>query len=169
MLNFLRTITTLAGLGLLVMGLLWWIQPAIAAEILGASLLEGTGLSTQIGDSGAFFVGSGLLLAWGALRNRARLRSAPQASSNPEPTKKAPESPIWVLSPVPSSKLAPNISAAMAGWIHQSKPITKSPSPARVVIVRKKFSMATSSCVSRSHLVPPNYHYCCAILSKNAS
>lgn len=73
MLNFLRTITTLAGLGLLIIGLLWWIQPATAAEILGASLLEGTGLSTQIGDSGAFFVGSGLLLAWGALKNRATL------------------------------------------------------------------------------------------------
>lgn len=73
MLNFLRTITALSGLGLLVMGLLWWIQPATAAEILKASLLEGTGLSTQIGDSGAFFVGSGLLLAWGALRNRGTL------------------------------------------------------------------------------------------------
>ncbi len=73
MLNFLRTITTLSGLGLLIIGLLWWIQPATAAEILGASLLEGTGLSTQIGDSGAFFVGSGLLLAWGALKNRATL------------------------------------------------------------------------------------------------
>lgn len=73
MLNFLRTITTLSGLGLAAMGLLWWVQPAIAAEILGASLLEGTGLSTQIGDSGAFFVGSGSLLAWGALSNRATL------------------------------------------------------------------------------------------------
>lgn len=73
MLNFLRTITALSGLGLLAMGLLWWIQPATAAEILKASLLEGTGLSTQIGDSGAFFVGSGSLLAWGALSNRATL------------------------------------------------------------------------------------------------
>lgn len=73
MLTFLRAITTLAGLGLLVIGALWWIQPATAAEVLKASLLEGTGLSTQIGDSGAFFVGSGSLLVWGALGYRATL------------------------------------------------------------------------------------------------
>jgi len=40
---------------------------------LGASLLEGTGRSTQIGDSGAFFIGAGALLAWGAIRKSATL------------------------------------------------------------------------------------------------
>ena len=73
MMNSLRALTALAGLGLLLIGLGWWIHPAAAAEMLGASLLEGTGRSTQIGDSGAFFVGAGALLAWGAIRKSATL------------------------------------------------------------------------------------------------
>ena len=64
MLTFLRIITTLSGLGLLLIGVIWWLQPATAAEILGASLLDGTGRSTQIGDSGAFFIGAGALAAF---------------------------------------------------------------------------------------------------------
>ena len=59
MLTLLRTITILLGLGLLLIGLGWWVHPAAAAEMLGASLLDGTGRSTQIGDSGAFFVAAG--------------------------------------------------------------------------------------------------------------
>jgi len=73
MMNSLRALTALSGLGLLLIGLGWWIHPAAAAEMLGASLLEGTGRSTQIGDSGAFFVGAGALLAWGAIRKSATL------------------------------------------------------------------------------------------------
>ena len=70
MLTLLRIATALSGLGLLLVGLIWWAQPATAAEILGATLLEGAGRSTQIGDSGAFFIGAGALLAWGAIRNQ---------------------------------------------------------------------------------------------------
>ena len=73
MMNSLRALTALSGLGLLLIGLGWWVHPAAAAEILGASLLEGTGRSTQIGDSGAFFIGAGALLAWGAIRKSATL------------------------------------------------------------------------------------------------
>ena len=73
MMNLLRALTALSGLGLLLIGLGWWIHPAAAAEMLGASLLEGTGRSTQIGDSGAFFIGAGALLAWGAIRKSATL------------------------------------------------------------------------------------------------
>ena len=73
MLTLLRIMTTLSGLGLLLIGVIWWLQPATAAEILGASLLDGTGRSTQIGDSAAFFVGAGGLLALGAIRNHAAL------------------------------------------------------------------------------------------------
>ena len=68
MVTILRTLTALSGLGLLVFGLGWWVHPAAAADILGASLLDGTGRTTQIGDSGAFFVGAGSMLLWGALR-----------------------------------------------------------------------------------------------------
>ena len=73
MLTLLRIMTTLSGLGLLLIGVMWWLQPATAAEMLGASLLDGTGRSTQIGDSGAFFIGAGALLALGPIRNHAAL------------------------------------------------------------------------------------------------
>ena len=68
MVTLLRTLTGLSGLGLLIFGLGWWVHPAAAAEMLGATLLEGTGRTAQIGDSGAFFVGAGIMLLWGALR-----------------------------------------------------------------------------------------------------
>ena len=70
MLTLLRTLTGLAGLGALVIGGMWWYQPETAAGLLGASLLDGTGRSAQIGDSGAFFMGVGVLLLWGAVRQR---------------------------------------------------------------------------------------------------
>ena len=68
MITLLRTLTGLSGLGLLIFGLGWWVHPAAAAEMLGATLLDGTGRTAQIGDSGAFFVGAGIMLLWGALR-----------------------------------------------------------------------------------------------------
>ena len=73
MLTLLRTLTGLAGLGALIMGAMWWYQPETAAGLLGASLLDGTGRSAQIGDSGAFFIGVGVLLLWGAVRQHAVL------------------------------------------------------------------------------------------------
>lgn len=72
MLLTLRGITALLGLALLMLGLGWWVHPEPAAHLLGATLLEGTGRSTQIGDSAAFFIGSGGLLLWGALRAEAQ-------------------------------------------------------------------------------------------------
>ena len=71
MLTLLRTLTGLAGLGALIIGAMWWYQPETAAGLLGASLLDGTGRSAQIGDSGAFTIGVGVLLLWGAARQRA--------------------------------------------------------------------------------------------------
>ena len=41
--------------------------------MLGATLLEGTGRTAQIGDTGAFFVGAGMMLAWGAIRGQANV------------------------------------------------------------------------------------------------
>ncbi len=71
MLTLLRTLTGLAGLGALLIGATWWYQPETAAGLLGASLLDGTGRTAQIGDSGAFFIGVGMLMLWGAVRQRA--------------------------------------------------------------------------------------------------
>ena len=71
MLTLLRTLTGLAGLGALLIGATWWYQPETAAGRVGASLLDGTGRTAQIGDSGAFFIGVGMLMLWGAVRQRA--------------------------------------------------------------------------------------------------
>ena len=76
MLFALRLLTVLSGLGLLVFGLGWWVHPGPAAEMLGATLLEGTGRTAQIGDTGAFFVGAGMMLTWGAIRGQANVLSA---------------------------------------------------------------------------------------------
>jgi hypothetical protein len=71
MLTLLRKLTGLAGLGALIMGGMWWYQPETAAGLVGASLLDGTGRSAQIGDSAAFTIGVGVLLLWGAARQHA--------------------------------------------------------------------------------------------------
>ena len=71
MLTLLRTLTGLAGLGSLIIGAMWWYQPETAAGLLGASLLDGTGRTAQIGDSAAFTIGVGVLLIWGAIGQRA--------------------------------------------------------------------------------------------------
>jgi hypothetical protein len=73
MLTLLRTLTGLAGLGSLIIGAMWWYQPETAAGLLGASLLDGTGRTAQIGDSAAFTIGVGVLLIWGAIGQRAVL------------------------------------------------------------------------------------------------
>ena len=76
MLFALRLLTVLSGLGLLVFGLGWWVHPGPAAEMLGATLLEGIGRTAQVGDTGAFFVGAGMMLTWGAIRGQANVLSA---------------------------------------------------------------------------------------------
>ena len=73
MLTLLRALSAIIGLGLFIFGLVWWIHPADAAGMLGATLLEGTGRTTQIGDSGAFFVGAGMMLLWGTIRRNPAL------------------------------------------------------------------------------------------------
>ena len=73
MLIFLRFLTALFGLAALLLGLGWWVHPTETAPLLGAALLEGTGRSTQIGDSGALFIGVGALLMWGAIKANAQL------------------------------------------------------------------------------------------------
>jgi hypothetical protein len=48
-------------------GLQWIISPANVAESLGMPLLEGVGLSTQIGDLGSFFITVGAMTLIGAI------------------------------------------------------------------------------------------------------
>ena len=48
-------------------GLQWIISPANVAASLGMPLLEGVGLSTQIGDLGSFFITVGAMTLIGAI------------------------------------------------------------------------------------------------------
>ena len=52
---------------------MWVFAPEMAAENLSSELLTGAALTTQIGDSAAFFLGSGFLLIVGGLRANATL------------------------------------------------------------------------------------------------
>ena len=59
--NVLRIIAGLSGALFLLNGLRWILDPSMVAESLGMPLLEGVGLSTQIGDMGSFFVTVGAM------------------------------------------------------------------------------------------------------------
>lgn len=60
----------------------------------------------------------------------------------PAPTKKAPVSPIWAVRPVPSSSVAPSISAAGPGCTHQPRPNTNKPNPDSTVKRRRAKSIS---------------------------
>lgn len=57
-------------------GVLWLTVPEKIAQALGASLLSGSGLSTQIGDSAAFFLCAGAFMLLGVYKRSATLLSA---------------------------------------------------------------------------------------------
>ena len=74
--KLLLLLSGLLGLAFFALGIVWLSAPIAAAEALGATLLEGTGLSTQIGDSAAFFLCSGFFMMFGAMtRSSAYLRA----------------------------------------------------------------------------------------------
>ena len=65
--NVLRIVAGLVGILFFLNGLQWIINPANVAESLGMPLLEGVGLSTQIGDLGSFFITVGAMTLIGAI------------------------------------------------------------------------------------------------------
>ena len=65
--NVLRVIAGFAGTLFFLNGLQWIINPASIAESLGMPLLQGVGLSTQIGDLGSFFITVGAMTLIGAI------------------------------------------------------------------------------------------------------
>lgn len=67
---------TLFGVLYSVFGALWLLQPAKIAEALDVTLLSGAGLSTQIGDSAAFFLCAGGFMLLGVLKRSATLLTA---------------------------------------------------------------------------------------------
>ena len=63
---FLSIVTYLLGIIFIYQGLLWLTTPIQAASRLGMPLLEGEGLSTQIGDFASFFFVVGIFILLGA-------------------------------------------------------------------------------------------------------
>ena len=65
--NVLKIVAGLIGILFFLNGLQWIISPANVAASLGMPLLEGVGLSTQIGDLGSFFITVGAMTLIGAI------------------------------------------------------------------------------------------------------
>jgi hypothetical protein len=61
----LRVLVGLPAIMFIVIGLGWLVEPAAVAAQFGMPLLDGLGLSTQIGDLGAFFVSGGSMVLLG--------------------------------------------------------------------------------------------------------
>jgi uncharacterized membrane protein len=66
----LRLVVALPGLFFVVTGLRWVVAPAGVAPEFGMPVLEGVGLSTQIGDLGAFFIALGLFVLIGVVTQK---------------------------------------------------------------------------------------------------
>ena len=67
---FLTIVTYLFGFIFIYQGFLWLTSPAQVAGSLGMPLLEGEGLSTQIGDFASFFFVVGLFILLGAYNKK---------------------------------------------------------------------------------------------------
>jgi uncharacterized membrane protein len=66
----LRLVVALPGIFFVVTGLRWVVAPAGVAPEFGMPVLEGVGLSTQIGDLGAFFIALGLFILIGLVTQK---------------------------------------------------------------------------------------------------
>ena len=75
--SVLRVIAGIAGTLFFLNGLQWIINPASIANSLGMPLLEGVGLSTQIGDLGSFFITVGAMTLIGAITTTSHWFYAP--------------------------------------------------------------------------------------------
>jgi hypothetical protein len=58
----LRILVTLPAVLFVVMGLRWITDPTGAATMVGMTLMDGVGRSSQIGDLGAFFLAMGIMM-----------------------------------------------------------------------------------------------------------
>lgn len=79
MARVLQAVLVAPAILFIVMGLRWLVDPAGAAEQLGMPLLDGVGLSSQIGDLAAFFLLIGLFVLTGIVTSERRWFYAPVA------------------------------------------------------------------------------------------
>ncbi|MBI1361575.1 MAG: hypothetical protein GC155_14960 [Alphaproteobacteria bacterium] len=72
-----RGLVGVAGVLAIIVALAFWANPAAPAERLGLTGEGGLGLATLRADLGGFFGGAGALALYAAIRDRARLLTAP--------------------------------------------------------------------------------------------
>lgn len=75
--KILRGAIALSAVFFIGIALRWLIDPAGAAEFLGMPLLEGRGLSSQLGDFTAFFLSLGACMTMGVISQKAHWFYAP--------------------------------------------------------------------------------------------
>lgn len=68
--TLLKILIGLAAILFILIGVRWAVDPSGAAAFLGMPLLEGLGLSSQIGDIGAAFLGMGLMMMFGLVSQK---------------------------------------------------------------------------------------------------
>ncbi|MFT4826546.1 MAG: hypothetical protein ACI9DH_000922 [Halioglobus sp.] len=68
--KILRVVVVLPAILFLVMGIRWVVAPAGIAPEFGMPLLEGVGLSTQVGDLGAFFAALAAFILIGVITQK---------------------------------------------------------------------------------------------------
>jgi hypothetical protein len=73
----LRFVAVVPAAFFILSGLAWAFSPGSAAASLGMTLQEGIGLSTQMGDTGALFMGGGLMIVLGIVRRQRHWFLAP--------------------------------------------------------------------------------------------
>jgi len=65
----LKVVAGLPAIAFVLLGLSWWIVPDVASAQLGMTLLDGIGLSSQIGDVASFFLTLGACILIGIATN----------------------------------------------------------------------------------------------------
>lgn len=63
--NILRVIVTFPGLFFAGTGIQWLMNPEAAGATIGLPMLEGMALSSQMGDTGSFFMATGVMILLG--------------------------------------------------------------------------------------------------------
>ena len=66
----LKVAAGLPAIAFILLGLSWWIVPDMASAQLGMTLLDGIGLSSQIGDVASFFLTLGACILIGISTNK---------------------------------------------------------------------------------------------------
>lgn len=66
----LRILLSVPAVVFIAIGAAWFVAPARIAPVLGLTLAEGKGLSSQVGDLGSFFLTAGTCMLFAAVKDK---------------------------------------------------------------------------------------------------